>query len=222
MRLERVLLDIETQQDFFQPGGSCYRRPASRQAKAIYRLFRWARQNEVPVISTVLRVRPGERGPLAAAPHCREGTEGERKLLRTVLPRRINLGLRGVTDVPADLFERYQQVIFEKRHTDTFRHPAAERLITDIEEATFVICGAGVAHGIAEAAIGLRERGFGVIVAGDAVLHLGHRLAPMAFKRMDAKGVVFVPTDKIVSACPVSAREARRVPLHLTDGRAAG
>jgi nicotinamidase-related amidase len=202
MRYERILLDVESQHDFFAPGGSCYSREASERAANIYRLFGWARRNEVPVISTVLRVRSGEIGPLADVPHCIEGSEGERKLLRTVLPKRVNLGLRNTTDLPRELFDRYQQVIFEKRQTDLFRHAAAERLITETSEATFVICGAGVARGIVEAAVGLRNRGFGVILASDAVVDLDDPLAPMAYNRMEAKGVISAPTEKITDTRP--------------------
>jgi nicotinamidase-related amidase len=215
MNCERILMDIEVQHDFFAPGGSCYRRSASETARRIYRLFRWARKNDVPVISTLLRVRKGDLGPLAGRPHCVDGTEGEQKLLRTVLPRRVNLGLRQTTDLPVELFGRYQQVIFEKRQTDILLHPAAERLLTEIEDATFVLCGAGVAKGIVEAAVGLRERGFGVILAQDAVLHLGDPGAPMAYRRMDAKGVIFAPTSKIVETVPHGRlRPARPARLH--------
>ena len=196
------MLDIETQHDFFVPGGSCYSRAASQRAQQIYRLFRWARKYRIPVISTVLRVRRRQRGPLAGVPHCVEDSEGERKLLRTVLPHRINLGLRNTTDLPVDIFETYQQVIFEKRHTDVFLHAAAERLISDIRAATFVICGAGVAHGIVEAAVGLRNRRFAVIVAADAVVELGDPLEEMAYRRMEAKGVIFAPTAKIIEVVP--------------------
>ena len=198
----RILLDIETQHDFFAPGGSCYRAAASDCADNIYRLFRWARVNRVPVISTVLRLKRLEPGGLANVPYCIEGTEGEQKLLRTVMPSRVNLGLRNITDLPVNIFQRHQQAIFEKRHTDIFLHAAAERLISEIGSATFVICGAGVARGIVEAAIGLRNRGFGVILATDAVLDLGDPREDMAYRRMQAKGVVFAPTHKIIQPVP--------------------
>ena len=202
MKLKKILLDLETQRDFFTPGGSCYTRDASAVAGRIYQLFAWAGKYGIPVISTVLRVRPNERGPLAKIPHCIDGTDGERKLSRTVLSQRINLGLRNTTDLPVDIFQRYRQVIFEKRHTDIFAHARAERLLTELSAATFVICGAGLAGGIAEAAIGLRMRGFGVIVASDAVLDLGDTPAEMARLRMEAKGTIFVPTRKIISPRP--------------------
>ena len=74
-----------------------------------------------------------------------------------------------------------------------------ERLLTELDVGTFVLFGAGVAHGICQAAIGLRTRGFGVILAHDAVLDLGHELAPMAARRMEAKGVIFAPAREIIS-----------------------
>ena len=199
MKHERILLDIEVQRDLFDRAGSFYTKPAAEVAGNIYRLFAWARKNRIPVVSTVLRVRPDRLGPLVDVPHCVDGSGGERKLLRTILPRRINFGLRNITDLPLDLFRRYQQAIFEKRYTDIFLHERAERLITELRSGTFILCGAGVAKGIVEAAVGLRFRGFGVVVASDAVLDLGDRHAAMARLRMEAKGVVFVPTDRIVA-----------------------
>lgn len=198
MTPNRVILDIETQHDFFHPSGSCYRPRASEIAKNIYRLIRSARKRRVPVISTVLRVRPGELGPLATVPHCIEGTPGEMKLTRTLLSRRINFGLRNITDLPPGLFRQYQQVIIEKRNTDIFKHARIERLITELPATTFIVCGAGVGQGIAQAVIGLRSRGFGVIVARDAVLMTGGPQYILPLERMEAKGAILLPTSKIV------------------------
>jgi len=199
MSYERILLDIETQRDFFVRGGSCYTKDARSAIRHIYQLFGWARRYRVPVLSTVLRVRPNEQGPLAPTPHCVEGTPGEAKLTRTIIRPHLNLGLLNTTDLPVDLFELYRQAIFEKRHTDIFAHARAERLLTELSTATFVVCGAGLAHGIVQAAVGLRARGFGVICARDAVLDLNDELADMAYRRMEAKGVVFAPTTEIVA-----------------------
>jgi nicotinamidase-related amidase len=200
--IERVLLDVETQRDFFCPGGSCYNPKALKALKGIYMLFDWARRGHIPVLSTVLRVRKQEIGPLAPVPHCVDDTWGEQKLARTALPHRINLGLLNTTDLPEYLLSHYRQVIIEKRETDLFAHARAERLITELPRTTFVICGAGLAKSIAQAAIGLRTRGFGVIVAADAVLDLGDPAAAMARSRMEAKGVVFAPTQDIVAPRP--------------------
>ena len=211
MNYETILLDIETQRDFFDRGGSCYAPQAEDAARNITRLFQWARLTNVPVISTVLRVRLHESGPLAHAPHCIEGTRGEEKLPQTLLPLRVNMGLRNTTDLPPHLLRKYGQVIFEKRFTDIFAHERIERLITELEQCTFVICGAGLAKGIAQAAIGLRTRGFGVVLARDATLDLGDEGTAMAERRMDAKGVIFAPTEEIVTPKPAKARTPFRI-----------
>jgi len=215
MDQDRILLDIETQRDFFEPGGSCFGPQARRAASGVLRLFKWAERNEIPVISTVLRVRKGERGPLCDIPHCVEDTEGEQKMSGTVMPTRINLGLRNTTDLPREIFERFQQVIFEKRDTDIFAHARLERLITELRPVTFIICGAGVARGIVQAAIGLRRRDFGVILASDAVVDLNDPMTEMAYLRMEAKKVVFAPTREIVTARPTRRRGTFRKPARL-------
>ena len=196
---DRVLLDIESQQDFFRRGGALYRPQSLGVARQIARLFAWARVNDIPVVSTVLRLRPGERGPLSSKPYCVEDTKGERKLAKTVLRRRINLGLLNTTDLPDHIFQKYQQVIFEKRNADIFAHVRAERLITELPPCTFLLCGAGVSAGIVQAAVGLRSRGFPVILASDAALGVSPGPARMAHLRMEAKGVLYATTESIVA-----------------------
>lgn len=156
MRFEKMLLDIEVQRDFFSPGGACFVRPHLQAARNVRRLFAWARRERVPVISTMLRVRPGRRGPLSPVPHCVDGTDGEKRISGALLRHYVNFGIRNVTDLPADVFGRYQQAIFEKRHTDIFAHARAERLFTQLQADTFVVCGAGSAAGIVQAVVGLR------------------------------------------------------------------
>ncbi len=199
MNCERILLDMEAQRDFFAPGGAFYSDRARDAARHIRGLFAWARAAKVPVISTVLRVRSDRQGPFGERPHCIEGTRGERKLVSTLLPRRVNFGLRNVTDLPDDLFDQYPQAIFEQRVTDIFAHSRLERLITELTGTTFVICGAGLAHGIMEAAVGLRARDLAVVVARDAALAVAGEESKMAIRRMQAKGAIFTPTEEIVA-----------------------
>ncbi len=212
MKYERILLDVEAQRDFFTPSGSCYTPRAERAAQRIQRLFAWAKDERIPVLSTMLRVRPDRTGPLAV-PACIEGTRGERRLPRTLLRRRVNFGLRNVTDLPPQALRQYGQVLFEQRVTDPFAHSRFERLISEIGPTTFVVCGAGLAHGLFQAAVGLRARGFGVVLASDAVVALPGENAEMAVLCMEAKGVVFAPTRLIV----IPARRRAVVPFRTAS-----
>jgi len=204
-----ILLDINVQRDLFVPGGTLYQSRHRAAIANIYRLFDWARTAEVPVISSVLLVRRGRRGPLASETHCVEGTSGQSKPVRTLLARRINLGLSFNTDLPFGFFGDFQQVIFETHNADIFNHQKFERLITELAgRYTFVVCGGSIAVGIRQVVLGLRNRRFGVIVAKDAVLDLAHGQTKMAWLQMAAKGARLLPTSQIPSA--VSPAASRR------------
>ena len=217
---DRILLDIELQRDFFSPGGSCFERAHLAAARNVRRLFAWARRQRIGAISTMLRVRPGPSGPLAPVPHCVDGSNGEKRISGALLARHVDFGIRNTTDLPEDVFDRYQQIIFEKRHTDIFRHARAERLLTRLGGGTFVVFGAGTAGGIVEAVMGVIARGFKVQLATDAILDLNSPDAEFAWLRMLAKRAQPVTTDEIIGApLRVRVRGRRRVvtPLRLAD-----
>jgi len=213
MTYQRILLDLNTQSDFFDPDGSCFSPAAERVVLNVYRLFLWAKARRVPVISTVLRLRRGERSPLAGTPHCTEGGRGETKLPETLLPNRINLGMRNTTDVPPDLFERYQQVIIETRYPNIFEHARVDRLITELPLTTFILCGTGLTTAICQATMGLLSRGFDVTVASDAVLCLDDSSATFSYRCMTTKGAVLAPTTSIVMPTPTRREKYLRVPV---------
>jgi len=200
MHYRKVMLDIELQRDFFSPGGACFSEHSLAAGKNVRRLFRWARRRGIPVLSTMLRLKSGRPGPLADVPHCVEGTPGEKRISGALLARHIDLGIRNSTDLLPEIFENYQQVLFEKRHTDVFAHAGAERLLTELHPETFVICGAGTAHGIVQAVLGLRHRQHNVVLATDAILDLDDGDAEMAWLRMLAKRAVPLTTDEILAA----------------------
>jgi nicotinamidase-related amidase len=199
MGYERILLDMEVQKDFFCRTGRFYSKTNGQALKHIKELLKWAKIQRVPVISTLLRTdrsRPCREHP----PYCIEGTEGELRVPRTVLRNHIAFGTRRTTDLPECILDHYQQVIFEKRSLNILSSLRVERLLTQLSgSGTFILCGAGVAGGIVQAAITLRSRKFGVILASDAVADLGDPDTEMAKRRMAAKGVIFCPTATIIA-----------------------
>jgi nicotinamidase-related amidase len=202
-----ILLDLHVQKDLFFPGGALYHKGADRVTSNIYRLIRWARLVHAPVISTVLLARRGRHGPFGLEPHCVDGSGGEEKLPRTLLPRWTDLGLAHTADLPRHVLDQYDQVIFETRDEDIFHHQKIERLITELpNDLTFVICGASVASGVKQAVLGLRGRGFEVIVAQNAILDLDDPRTEMAWLQIVAKGARPVPTDQIVREYAVPRR----------------
>ncbi len=215
-----ILLDMETQRDFFMPGGSFYSHRAGEVRNNIYKLFDWAEDHHIPVLSSVLRVRQGELGPLGPKPHCVEATPGEQKLPRTLQHPYIDLGIRNSTDLPDGIFDLYRQVIVEKRNPDLFMHARTERLFTELEGyhgVTFIACGANVDSGMTLTLIGLRARGFSVVLAADAVVSPGRwDAAELQIPRLYAKGVMFMKTSDIVKTPAEAARDYFRNAKTLT------
>ena len=209
MSYERILLDMEVQKDFFCRTGRFYSRNNAPVLKHVKELLKWAKIQSVPVVSTLLRTDRASAGH-GRPPYCIEGTEGELRVPRTVLPNHIAFGTRRTTDLPESILDQYQHVIFEKRELDILSNLRIERLLTQLSEnTTFILCGAGLAGGIAQAAISLRSRKFGVILAEDAVTDLGDPNADMALRRMLAKGVVSCPTSAIIAPPKPIKRKAR-------------
>jgi nicotinamidase-related amidase len=102
-------------------------------------------------------------------------------------------------------------VIVEKRDTDILAHARIERLISELDPTTWIICGAGLARGVLQAAVGLRSRGHAVVLAKDAVLELDDPLAEMAWRRIEAKDVVLAETADLVAPKPKRRRQARPI-----------
>ena len=213
MTYQNILLDLNTQSDFFHPNGSCFSPAAEPVAQNVNRLFLWAKARRIPVISTVLRLRNGEHSLLAETLHCTEGTLGETKLPQTLLLNRINLGMRNTTDVPLYLFEQYQQVIIETRHPNIFEHARVDRLITELPPVTFILCGTGLTTAIFQATMGLLSRGFDVTVASNAVLCLDNSSATFSSRCMTARGAVLAPTASIVK--PTTIRLKKHIPVSI-------
>lgn len=213
---DRILLDMEVQKDFFCRSGRFYSKTNGQVLKHIKELLKWAKTQKVPVISTLLRSsrNPTDRGH---PPYCIEGTEGELRVPRTVLPNHIAFGTRRTTDLPEHILDDYGQVIFEKRGLNILSNLRIERLLTQLRgKGTFILCGAGLSGGIVQAAITLRIRKFGVILATDAVADLGDSGADMAIRRMVAKGVIFCPTDKIIAPPTATKQKGRFRPSRRT------
>src|SRR5262245_50540367 len=108
---DRVLVDMNTQCDFLLPKGALPVANRNHILPNIRKLMNWARNQRMPVISSLEAHRPGE--PIKGLPpHCIDRTSGQKKLPFTLMPKRIMLHGDNTIDVPFEIFRKFQQVIF--------------------------------------------------------------------------------------------------------------
>ncbi len=193
-RRKKVLIDVNTQQDFFLAGGKACIRNHRRVLAHIRRVIAWARIKNIPIISTCY-VYPSNNGD--ANHYCVDGTDGQKKIHYTLLQNRVTFAADGSTDLPRDMLRQYRQIIFHKRCIDPFDEPRIDRLLSEVRAGEFILIGACAEDAIKATALGLLQRGKKVAVVVDAVGTHDKKDAQMALRKMQAKGAKLIETKAL-------------------------
>jgi nicotinamidase-related amidase len=188
-----VLIDVNTQKDYFLADGKALIRNHRRILAHIRRIMAWARLKNVPVISTC-EVYPKDHH---IVDYCIAGTDGQKKIRYTLLNNRTTFPADASTDLPADILRQFKQVIFQKRCPDPFDEPRIERLLSEIRAGTFIVVGACAEGAVSSTVLGLLQRGKNVSVVVDAVGSRQKRDAKLALRKMRAKGARLIETRRL-------------------------
>jgi nicotinamidase-related amidase len=194
-RRKWVLVDINTQRDFFLANGNTCIRNHRKILTNVRRMMAWAKRNDVRVISTC-EVYPNHNG-ISEPGYCIDGTEGQKKIRYTLLSNRASFPADSSTDFPADILQQYRQIVLHKRCVDPFDEPRIERLLSEVRADNFVLIGAIAEGAVKATALGLLQRGKKVCVVADAVGLINKREAKLAFRKMKAKGAKLIETRKL-------------------------
>jgi len=192
----QVLVDINTQRDFFLADGTVCIRNHRRVLAHVRRLMAWARRRDIPIISTC-EVYPDNNGHNGDSRYCVDGMPGQMKIGYTLVRSRVSFPADGNTDLPRDMLRRYQQVILHKRCTDPFDEPRIDRILSEVCAAEFILMGACAEGAVKAAALGLLQRDKKVSVVIDAVGYHDNHEAKMAFRKMEAKGAKLIETRRL-------------------------
>jgi nicotinamidase-related amidase len=195
-RRKHVLIDVNTQRDFFLAGGKACIRNHRRILGRIRRIMAWARRRKIPVIS-VCEVYPNNNNNGNSAGYCIDGTDGQKKIRYTLLNNRVTLAADGSTDLPADLLQRHKQIILHQRCVDPFDEPRIERLLSELRADEFILIGASTEGAVMAVALGLLQRGKRVKVVVDALGLHNKKEAKMALRKIEAKGAKLIETKKL-------------------------
>jgi nicotinamidase-related amidase len=194
-RRRHIIVDVDTQRDFFLAEGQACIRNHRRILERIRRIMAWARKENVRIISTC-EIYP-QNGNGNGYHYCVDGTDGQKKIRYTLLDNRISFPADGSTDLPTDLLLNYKQIILNKRCVNPFDEPRIERLLSEVRADEFIIIGASAEGAVEATALGLLQRGRNVTVVVDALGLHDQKDAKLALRKMEAKGARLVEAKRI-------------------------
>jgi nicotinamidase/pyrazinamidase len=192
-------LDVDTQRDFVLPGGALYVPGAERLIPKFRRLFEFARRNDITVLSSADAHTPGDPEFQEFPPHCVQGTEGQRKIDDTLLPRPLILENKPIDRNLMEAVRKHRQIIVQKQTLDVFDNPVTERLLRVLPPYAFVF-GVTTEYCVRKAALGLRKLGTKTAIVTDAIRALAPRDGEAAIEEMRKAGCEFVTVETLIGA----------------------
>ena len=199
-----VLVDMNTQFDFFGGEGACPVVNHLEKHACLRRILAWAKRNQVPIISSMDSHRRVEHTNNGIPRHCIEGSVGQRKLPFTVLPNHVFVAGDNTLGVSVDLFQKHQQVIFPQRDTDLFTNPKADRFLTQLDAEEFILFGAIAEYEIKAVALGLLVRNKRVTILMDGCGFWNLSEFDLSLRQARAKGA------RVISICELRERKLPR------------
>ncbi|MBP1622022.1 MAG: Nicotinamidase, partial [Acidobacteria bacterium] len=161
--------------------------------------FDFAKKNEISVLSSADAHVKDDPEFGQFPPHCVQGTEGQRKLDETLLPRPLIFQNKLVDRNFSEVVRKHQQIIVEKQSLDLLSNPVAERLLRVLPPRAIVF-GVTTEYCVKIACLGLRRMGIQTAVITDAVRALAPGTEKEALEEMQKAGVEFITLDTLLGA----------------------
>jgi nicotinamidase/pyrazinamidase len=196
-------LDIDTQRDFMLPSGALYVPGAERIIPKLRRLFDFARKNEITIVSSMDTHLKDDPEFQQFPPHCIQGTEGQRKIDETLMPRPLVFQNKAVDRNLLDAIRKNQQIILEKQSLDLFSNPMTDRLLRALPPRAIVF-GVTTEYCVRIACLGLRRRKIQVALITDAIRAIASKSEKEALEEMRQAGVEFITMDTLMGADQVA------------------
>ncbi len=209
-----VFVDIDTQFDFMDPQGKLYVPGAEKLQENLRRLTEIARERGILVIATADN-HPEDAEEFAEwPPHCVMGTPGQLKMPYTSFANPFRVPWQEppkAEEIPLE-----GQVIIEKNALSCFTNPSCDPYLRRVakelsgdEPVTFVVYGVATDYCVRAATLGLRERGYPVMVVEDAIAGVSEETTKQALEEMRRAGAQFVTTDQVVEMVGHGVPQAR-------------
>ena len=193
-RRKRVIIDVDTQRHFFLDTSIVCVRNHRQVLANIQKVVSWARLKNIHIISTV-QMRTGNNF------YCNSyigGMAGRKKIGCTLCKSRTCFDADGYTDLPPEVLEHYDQVIFRKRCFDPFEEPRADRMLSELQADELILIGAATEGAVKATALGLLARHKNVTVLVDATGSYKKTVGEVALRHILESGGRLTETGTIL------------------------
>jgi len=191
-----VFFDIDTQVDFMRPEGSLYIPGAEEIIPNLQALMNWARENDVPVISSADAHAPDDPEFKRWPPHCVIGTPGQRRIPETTLLAPVVVPCRAGGFAPPVRWAG--QYIVEKATYSPEDNPNFAAMLRALGPRRAVVFGVATEFCVRAAALALCRHGFRVELVTDAMRAITPEGGRKALEEMAAAGACRVTTAEVV------------------------
>ncbi len=195
MNKRLVFLDIDTQIDFMLPTGSLYVPGAVEIIPNLRKLMNYAREHQIPVLSSADAHPPDDPSFAQWPPHCVIGTPGQQRIPETrwgspnLIPNRPNSFRPPAT--------WSGQTIVEKTEYEVSSNPNFDAILASLGRRRFVIFGVATEYCVRGAALALRQRNLPVDLVSDAIRAITPEGERQAIEEMVNAGVRRVRTGEV-------------------------
>jgi nicotinamidase/pyrazinamidase len=195
MKPPLAVLDVDTQVDFMLPQGSLYVPGAVEIIPNLKRLMEWAREKNVPVISSGDAHPPDDPSFREWPPHCVVGTPGQRRIPETDFGNATVIANRPNAFAPPR--EWKGQFIVEKQEYDVSTNVNFDRILEALGPRRFIVFGVATDYCVLWSVRSLLKRGVEVSLVTDAVKGIKPEGTKQALEEMTAAGVRKVRTEEV-------------------------
>jgi nicotinamidase/pyrazinamidase len=176
----KAFFDIDTQNDFVEPGGALYGAGAERVIPWVAKLNRYAANHGITLISTMCAHHEGSREFGKWPPHCIVGTKGQQKPPETLVG------------------DAKKQIIVEKDDLDMFSNPEVVPMLDRLAIDECYVYGVFLEYCVKCSVMGLLRTGRKVSIVAEATAHLNKAAGDQVIAEFQAAGGKCVPASTFI------------------------
>jgi nicotinamidase/pyrazinamidase len=193
-----VFFDVDTQVDFMCPTGRLYVPGADEIVPNLQRLMMWARENEVPVISSADAHSPHDPEFKIWPPHCVIGTPGQQRIPETLFPAPVIIPCQPEAFHPPARWAG--QFIVEKPTYSVEDNPNFDSVLKSLGPRRAVVFGVATEYCVLASALALCRQGFNVDVVVDAIKPITEDGGHKSLEEMATAGARMVTTAEVCTS----------------------